>query len=752
MPAIHPIVADANEEADRQHHHEVQLWFRRMRSRRTRVFDEAITFSFLRLLGLVTSYLLLCSDVARSGLGIRSLRQHHPLEPDAIQLYGPWAYPVDTIYANDTSGDVADWNYKFDTCSIVWRAFAQFYNATTFPDCLLYRSECPNREFPRTALFAMMDELANRTRDVHPHIPGRPFQPVGQALRTKSVFRDRLHHLLLPWWFMTPLQRFNQAIYYHPVLLPENRFNLCAFIAAQPAFCQDLWPNLHRSCSNCDGLGLIWQDIRDRHSALMHTFPGAHVDLTLLASVEHAQSNSGGLTFESMRILDVSTVLRVLQCPPDRAIPDVAHCSTIAVDNYRYEAGVFMSSATGWYVIIATLRCFAQVYFLRLAVLAGGCYVARAQERPYMSKTWRVILRAAFHTLPKIPCQGIVYGSPLPVMCYVLAHCLDVQTTYRLVSEKFETWSGSDSQFDFFEACVLMAVQMRNVWLLGFAIKAIAELSTRNDGWTPGTGILGFRKYVLSVFATITILAPYRHTSFRDSRILDVFPVPFDTKHIAIHRSATYVAGVGSYVLDGIWIDIKCLSVIIMATATVLVLLWGALWRHPRQQRLTIEWLCTRTPVPYSSRILWPMATFSTYWSVNVFPAGRPGYLMRSSRKGWTSEDEPVCVDWPVDGIERRAFVRSQMENIHKRTADAHALVAFFNLFAMTDPLVWLRLRWFGGVDVCIVRHIHTGNIFCVPQSTLEDPSCFSLPAQDLVVIETVNTQDMTWSDLLHCG
>ncbi|KAE9196097.1 hypothetical protein PF005_g17012 [Phytophthora fragariae] len=59
-----------------------------------------------------------------------------------------WKPSVDGLFSSTeadakactTAGSV--WNYKFDTTTIIWRAFARYFMISDFPDCLFYREKC----------------------------------------------------------------------------------------------------------------------------------------------------------------------------------------------------------------------------------------------------------------------------------------------------------------------------------------------------------------------------------------------------------------------------------------------------------------------------------------------------------------------------------------------------------------------------------------------------------------------------------
>ncbi|DBA03967.1 TPA: hypothetical protein N0F65_010620 [Lagenidium giganteum] len=756
--------------------------FARLRDARTLVWDHAIRLSWFRVVASIASYTLLCSDIARGGLGVRSLRDRTPLEPNLFQFSGPWSYPVSHIRANETAtGDpVEAWTYKFDTTSASWRSFAQFYNASQFPPCVLYRSDCVDGTLELSQVFSMADQLVNLTI-AH----GLGMLPRGDAfavaLRTTSLFRDRLHDHVLPQVFNQHWKKLVQSVYYSPRVLGAVRdFDVCSMKGARPFLCQELWLNFKRSCSlvgsdefSC-ATGQLPINVRERYRALEAQYPGAYVDLTVISSSEIVDHNTGGIGFEAYRDYEMTTLMRVLQCPQTVPAPPIAanvsQCVTIAVDDYRYEGTYFINDIPDWYGIVSKLRFIAQAYFfVRLALLFGGCYVARRQETKYKNEDVFKVIQATLTTIAKMPCQGIVYGSPLPVVCYVVAHVIDAPLTYRIVAERFTTWDGTAVTFDFWEAMTITAVQMRNLWVLAFILQALVWNRTRRQ-WKSSDGVIGFPEYALSILSSISILAQYRSTSFRSSHVLTVQEAPGDLKKLAAVHSIHYDRGTGSVAWEGLWIDVKCLLVLFFFAMVLTLLLWLVLsWcRGAPQHRIGI--LYSHTPVPYSAGVLWPPAAFSIYWNARLFPscpatqprtAGsgccqRIDQVIAQGKSRVASLRSPValnnvCADWPTAPLKRVAFAWDQMTHAHVRRDDGHAVVALMNLFAMTDPwsFFWLRVV---GYDVCVVRDRVTGGMCCLPRATVNDKASCELPLHTFDIVHETNSKSMAWSDLLHCG
>lgn len=148
----------------------VQAIQKRKRQVRGKIFDEQLPFSWARFCFGLFSLMLVCSDVPRSGLGInRFPTVFRVLEPDVFEAFGPWHYPIVKLSAdNATDESVRVWSYKYDTTSIGLRAFAEFYQLSAFPDCIMYRTPCENLTFsgkPRSRCWTQLWTVLPRRRD-----------------------------------------------------------------------------------------------------------------------------------------------------------------------------------------------------------------------------------------------------------------------------------------------------------------------------------------------------------------------------------------------------------------------------------------------------------------------------------------------------------------------------------------------------------------------------------------------------------
>ncbi|DAZ99547.1 TPA: hypothetical protein N0F65_005419 [Lagenidium giganteum] len=461
----------------------------RWRRCRTKVFDHAVRFSWLRFLATLMSYVLLCSDVVRSGVGYRSY-PYRSLEPDT-QMFPLAAYPVAQIHRNNTDGPpLSVWMYKFDTTSIVWRALALLFHSTTFPDCIMYRSACPSDTINRSVVFAMTDDLVSRIAAQSSSRQRKTLlAPAAITFRSENVIFDKLHHMLPLQAFVPLIRRTNQALYYSPTTLTRSTIDFCARPHIQPSFCQDLWVNFARPYTGRappGSLSVLSQHIQRRTRALQEANPGMVVDLTILTGIDDCHFNLGGFSYNCYRGLDVTTVLRVRRCEDAESLTKnerEQRCETVWTDEYRYESGITTHDVVDWLLIVALLRVTAQVYVaVRLLLLFSVCYVVRRQEDTYASRSIGHVVRATLMTVAKLPCQGIVYGSPFPVWCYVAAHLIDAPMSYEVTGNSFRTLQGSAVSFSVVHIATLCAIQMRNVWLLALGLQLTVWLHIRASG------------------------------------------------------------------------------------------------------------------------------------------------------------------------------------------------------------------------------------------------------------------------------
>ncbi|DBA04998.1 TPA: hypothetical protein N0F65_007000, partial [Lagenidium giganteum] len=742
---------------------------KKLRNARSIAFDELMPFSWVRFITSMLSYLLFCTDVARSGLGTLHLSGFTSLGPNEIMFYGPWAYSVNEIWKNETNGSVAVWSYKFDTTSIIWRAFGKYYGVDAFPSCFFYSERCADE------LSVVSTPFASSTRSAR----ARATDPTTVTLRTKHVYYDVVHHHLLPRLFVPPASRTQQAVYYPPTSLSSDLDSICCHSRVRPNFCEDLWVNFKRSCSAADSkcltTGAIGHDVMRRYRRLQTLCPEWQIDVTVLSSQDDAQVYSGGVTYMNKRQVDTSVILRALRCPPDARSSGAfrsEQCETMYVEDYRYEGGVATVAAPSWFYIVAPLRMLAQGYvYLRLVMLGVACYTTRSAEEKYRCASFPRKLIAAFLTFTKIPSQCIIYGSPFPIVCYVIAHIIDAPWTYAIVASKISTLNGAiDASITKF--AVLAAIQMRNVWLLALAFQLFVYITTHRN-WQPTCDVLGVSEYVLSMLSAITISSQYRNLKlFRDTRILSIDHIVTSTGRVAVGANIFNSKPHGNVLAEGLIIDFKMLSLLIILTIVVVgTLRWGRMVL-PRDH-LPVVSVLSRMAVPYSAGTLWSTVAVSVCWDMSVrrkTPSVRPS--VRQEILGATSTKsadllrrtllptrfaKTSVIRMPPDGIaskkaSNQQSLQYQLSHIHERTEEVHAWVALINLVTMSDPWTFLFLKVLSSHEVCVLECEDTKTVFLLPLEIVQAPQDMDMPWVKTRLLQVVNTKDMNWSDLIHCG
>ncbi|DAZ92714.1 TPA: hypothetical protein N0F65_012408 [Lagenidium giganteum] len=744
------------------------------RQHRTRVLDDDVQFSWLRFGASIMSYFLLLSDVPRTGLGVSNLNEYAK-EPDVFQYYGPWNYYVQTIPSNQTNGTARVWSYKFDTTSIVWRAFAKFYELDTFPDCLLYHRDCPNELFGRDVVFQMMDSLANATARRRPaHV--RPDVPVSVMIRSKNLYRDRVHHHLLPEIFVNPVWRTHQAIYYAPAAMQNGTMPLCTTPTTRPNFCDDLWVNFRYACAasdtECKAVGLIWVQILARYRALQATYAGYLVDLTVLESEEDVQVCKGGMATQGRRLDDLTTIMRVLDCPTNGAVPD--SCQTMYAEDYRYENAVFTSDVINWYQIVAPLRGIAQTYFyVRFLMAFWSCYAVRASEPKYRNSSILLRLFAAFKTFAKIPPQSMVYGSPLPVVFYILAHLIDAPMVYERINQRFTSLAGAFN-IGLWEFFSITSLQMRNVWFLAAFLHILVFLYTHRS-WEPPRGVLGIPEFSLSLVSGLTIFTQFRRLSFRNTHVIEVHAVTHSNSQEAMNRFQYNSKGGGNMLLEGVLLDFKMFTCMFGIIGAVIAILHLITQLTVRGRSKPVGLFSARTSVPYSAGTLWTTAVVSVSWSSAVLPRAKADVVAaittgirrlssmgtatprgstaeRSSQYSTASRLPTATERWPSAVKDRMRVIHDQLELVHQRSAAAHAVTAWMNLVAMSDPVAFFQLKVFPGIDLCYCANKRTGGVFLLPSETLRTRPSGKVPWEDIEVLCVVSAKNVPWSELVHAG
>lgn len=747
----------------------------RHRSSRKGLLERDIPFSWWKCVVSFVSYALMLSDVLRSGAGIRKSTLPR-IEPSEVVFFGPYAYGVLHAWGNDTTGTHAVWPYKFDTTSVSIRAYAEFLGLQTWPPCLFYKKSCPHSTLEVSTAFQMLDALvdaiaAREARRSRAHLQQR------LTLRVTNAWFDRIHHFILPQIFGDHMTRTSQALYYDVKTLSTPSFQFCSKgHRPRPYTCSRIASNFARTCiksnSLCQGVGRIWQHALARKQQLQQQYSNLTLDILVVES--QTDHSTGAFSFQGRQFLDVVVLTRIRNCTIAKAVSSndtlalgstasSTSCSTVAIDDFRYDAASISSDVTHWYVVIASVRCLGQIYaWIRVLMLFLGCYYARSAEEHFAGARLYVRVLAAVRTMFLIPSQGIVYGSMFPIACYVLAHSLDSAVVYDYVSQAFNTPLGV-FKLNISEFLVISAVSMRSVWMLAIALH-LAVLSVTSRYWSPMNGIPALPEFSISFVSCLTIMAQFRAINFRDTRVESISEVT-QSSRVANIRAATFDH---SLVL-GNGIDFKCLVAAGSVTCALVFTGWCVLrlLEKTKQIQHVGVYLWPRTLVSYAAGTLWPTTAFAVSWN-GIFAGSR--LLKRVLSKTLVRMGPTQIMPTPaISNIQRQEVLRRLSQALllqdsstsrffqrnmaipDERSREVESLIYLMNLAAMTDPIVLLRLRWFGGKPIEIYESKATQHLFLIPQAARSSDDT-PIVWDDYTLLGVTRTTHLPWQDLLQCG
>lgn len=724
----------------------------RHRVSRAGYVERHVPFLWSKFFIAAFSYALLLSDVLRAGLGIKSITLPR-LEPNQVMSFGPYAYPVTHIQHNQTDGTESAWAYKFDTTSVAMRAYAEFFQLQTWPPCLFYRKPCPSATLESSTIFHMLDSLADAMAGTRTASRSKAL-----TLRTTNLYVDRLHDLILPQIFRHRMTRTNQALHYDSDTLRAPGFHLCSRNPIRPYACLDFWTHYTPICrttnSACSEVGHVWRHILDQTEVLRQRYSNMTVDVMILESLD--DSSKPALSFYGRKYFDIVVITRVRNCTEESHESRAASaCSTIAIDDYRYEGASFTSDVTSWYRFVAALRCVGQTYvWVRLAMLYFGCFLAISAEPRFVHASLHVRLVVGMRTMFLVPCQVVIYGSIFPIACYVFAHVLDSAMVYEFVSFLFDSALG-ELELDLQQFLLVSAVLMRSMWELALLLHALLAFKTWRN-WSPAEGVPGIREFSVSFVSCLSIMAQFRAIAFRDARVDSISEVVQSSRMAAI-RSFTYDNSRGPWrlVLLGNTLDVQCWigSVSVFA---ILMLLAGWVLRLLSTMKLIKRmnlFVWKRTLVSYAAGTLWPTNALVVSWEGLLAPhKAKRWHINEAAVQKRTKKPSDELEVSPVYLFHETAPSRYDFALLDQRGRKLESMVTLMNLAAMTDPIAFARLRWFGGKTIAIYESKATKRLFFIPVAQMGSPLDVPVSSEEYNLLLLVSTSDLPWQDLLHCG
>lgn len=630
--------------------------------------DAHIKFSWLRCLFSVFGYLLVLSDIPRTGYGIRTLKNFLPqVSPGTVLEFGPYAYPIARIQRNNGDSTVngsatsvvttynassdateitgaAIWPYKYDSLSIVLRGIAMQLGVLEYPRCLLYTGECSFQVVSLEVTFKMLDALVStlyreRFQRYHQQNDQSTYRPY--VFRTKSYWIDRLHHYVFSKFNWHRIDtRLHAAHYYHRGGA-RSPLRICSPVVVgvyPPSFCDEEIAWKFEAVSSQGTLTKASEHIAQRLSSLERQHPHLDFDVVILTT-QWKQTNIRVLRrfpviyYKTVQT-EIISIVRGRLCTSSRSSVSEVTCVTSLIDDYRYERGVLMTDAEDWYNVTRMLRAASQLYvWLRIACLFAGCYVARRSERKFTTPSVPQQMYWILITIFKIPSHVIIYGSWVPIVLYVMAHFIDCGLVHLLCELVWASMNGS-VHFEFLKYIQVASVQMRNVWLLALAVKSLITfevycLPPRCSPWLLRHGLVGIRGGVIGLLSFFTIFSYLRFTKFRNLKIVEVRELSIESFRLErilgdeFDRMSEF----------GFYFDLRTISFVaagIVSAAAVpkLYLVWFRWWFRRRQTHCTEAHEASFSElwgrvffsrmyyIPYSVGTLAPRTALSIFWRI----------------------------------------------------------------------------------------------------------------------------------------
>lgn len=794
--------------------------------------DSCIVFSWARCVFSLISLALLVTDIPRTGLGVENVYQLFPNKagPSVTEHFGPWAYPVAHIWRNASSNSTAFeakkgssaigatnlWSYNYDTTSIGIRGIEQLLNVS-----MQYR-DSPGDYQTKLSLRTTWTLLDNLVSAVQGQLVDRAHDASHSQHRgyfvytTQHYWIDRLHHYLYRHTKANTRWRMHSIhTYTKDSEQPDESLSICSSATRRrrPLFCDHpvQWLCTHPLNTSLPKVP-IWDQVDLRLSAMQKKYPGLRLDLTIFTTFNPSTSAASVVSaYFQTEVLEIVMLVRGRACSTPNS-PDLNDglaptCTTVFVDDYRYERGVLESNIAEWYPFTATLRSIAQFYvWIRLLLLFAVAYSAAKDRHPL----FRDRLSSTLQTMSKIPFQVVVYGSLFPVVCYVAAHYIDCSFVDLFLETYWTTVNGT-THFDLMTFVRHASVQMRNVWILALFMKGAVFFQTRVLLWRPHNGIQGIRGLAISLSSALSVFGPFRSLAFRNTSIISVFALSgfrSNREGSAMEQVHARPSSLFNISMEGLEKDMK-MTLLAACTVFAIALVGNMLLALLRSGYRGEVLFGSSIVVPYSAGILWPTTALSVrfwvstatakvgnvsqYSTTRVVPTPlksraplakhtERSFRNSTSRKGKSLlasvRKSAVAAVFATLGIDREAETMHAKErcSLHdrtlrfeKRTMDVNSIVRLMNIAMMTDPWTFACLRVFG-VEVYFYksaipprqrnessRAATTANsiphqIFLLPCSPDKMLEWTGYGSDEYSLIGHMNSRDLPWSVLLQCG
>uniref|UniRef100_H3HCG2 Uncharacterized protein n=1 Tax=Phytophthora ramorum TaxID=164328 RepID=H3HCG2_PHYRM len=180
----------------------------------------------------------------------------------------------------------------------------------------------------------------------------------------------------------------------------------------------------------------------------------------------------------------------------------------------------------------------------------------------------------------KIPFQVIVYSSPLPVAAYAVALLLDGNFMDIYLDSFWSSLEGA-TNFEFVAFLNSAVTQMRTVWLMALLVDLMVFVARKPSNGSEEK-IPGVRGLVISFTSAMTVVGPYKHTFFRNSKVVTAIRSPHAGQNLDVVQSGPQWYFNGSTYLFGDSMTMLLLCIAIVAAVAGTARLMGHLMRMDR--------------------------------------------------------------------------------------------------------------------------------------------------------------------------
>ncbi|KAL4156750.1 hypothetical protein PRNP1_005776 [Phytophthora ramorum] len=293
-----------------------------------------------------------------------------------------------------------------------------------------------------------------------------------------------------------------------------------------------------------------------RFQELQQQYPALTLDVVLVAT-HRPFMTSGSLRYTIFNCEEQEIVMltRGRRC--------TSECTTVFVDDYRYERNLLQTNIVDWYFFIAMMRGGAQGYFwARLVLLYVAAFIA-AEAPESGGQFWHSRIMYAIVIVFKIPFQAIVYSSPLPVAAYAVALLLDGNFMDIYLDSFWSSLEGA-TNFEFVAFLNSAVTQMRTVWLMALLVDLMVFVARKPSNGSEEK-IPGVRGLVISFTSAMTVVGPYKHTFFRNSKVVTAIRSPHAGQNLDVVKSGPQWYFNGSTYLFGDSMTMLLLCIAIVA-------------------------------------------------------------------------------------------------------------------------------------------------------------------------------------------